>query len=307
MRRLLMAKKVNLSIIILNYNTKNLLRNCLRSVEKAEKNGYSWETIVVDNASTDGSPEMVKKEFVWTRLIVNKKNLGFATGNNRGIKKSSGRYILLLNPDTLIQPETFKIMVDFMDKNPKVGAATCRIELPNSQLDYSCHRGFPTPWNAFAYFSGLAKIFPKIKIFTGYTLAHLSLDQTHAIDSGCGAFLIIRREVGDEVGWLDEDYYWYGEDLDFCYRLKQKGWQIMFVPKTKIIHYKGAASGIKKYSQDVTTATKKTKIRAIKSSTEVMRVFFKKHYQNKYPKIVYWLVMSGIDFLEKIRLLKYSL
>lgn len=301
-----MAKKVDLSVIILNYNTKELLKNCLDSVEKAKKDDYSYQIIVVDNASTDGSPEIVKKEFKWAKLIVNKRNLGFAAGNNKGIKGALGRYILLLNPDTLIQANTLKIMVDFMEKHLKTGAATCRIELPDGRLDYSCHRGFPTPWNAFAYFSGLANIFPKIKIFTGYTLTHLPLSKTHSIDSGCGAFLIIRRKAGEEVGWLDEDYYWYGEDLDFCYRLKQKGWQIMFVPETKIIHHKGAASGIKKHSQRVTTATKKTKIRAAKSSTEVMRVFFKKHYQDKYPRLIYWLVMRGIDLLEKMRLLKYS-
>ncbi|MBU3957135.1 glycosyltransferase family 2 protein [Patescibacteria group bacterium] len=302
-----MAKKVNLSVIILNYNTKDLLKNCLNKVKKAERDSYLCETIVVDNASTDGSPEMVKKEFKWVKLIVNKRNLGFAAGNNKGINKASGCYLLLLNPDTLVQPDTLKVVVDFMEKHSGVGAATCRIELPDGRLDYSCHRGFPTPWNAFAYFSGLANIFPKIKIFTGYTLTHLPLNKTHSIDAGCGAFLMIRRQAGEEVNWLDEDYYWYGEDLDFCYRLKQKGWQIMFVPETKIIHYKGAASGIKKHSQTITTATKKTKIRAIRSSTEVMRVFFKKHYQKRYPRFIYWLVMFGINLLEKIRLLQHSL
>lgn len=301
-----MVNKVDLSVIILNYNTKDLLKNCLNSVKSAEKNSYSYQVITIDNASTDGSVEMVKKNFPWVELIVNKKNIGFAAGSNKGIKKALGRYILLLNPDTIIQPETLRIMVNFMENHPKTGAATCRIELPSGSLDYSCHRGFPTPWNALAYFSGLSGLFPKIKIFTGYTLTHLPLNKTHAIDAGCGAFLMIRRQAGEEVNWLDEDYYWYGEDLDFCYRLKQKDWQIMFVPKTKIVHYKGAASGIKKYSQKVTTATKKTKIRAAKSSTEVMRVFFKKHYQDKYPRLIYWLVMRGIDLLEKIRLLKYS-
>lgn len=296
-----MAKKLNLSIIILSYNTRDLLKQCLKSIPKGEH-----EIIIVDNASKDDSVAMVKEYFPQVKLIANKRNIGFAAGNNKGIKKSKGRYILFLNPDTIVQPDTLKIMVEFIDNHPQVGAATCRIELPNGELDYSCHRGFPTPWNAFAYFSGLAGIFPKVKIFTGYTLTHLPLKKIHSIDSGCGAFLIVRRKAGEEVGWLDEDYYWYGEDLDFCYRLKQKDWQIMFVPKTKIIHYKGAASGIKKQSRGITTATKKTKIRAVKSSTEVMRVFFKKHYQDRYPRFIYWLVMRGIDLLEKVRLLKHS-
>ena len=302
-----MAKKIDLSIIILNYNTKDLLRDCLKSVKKAEKDSFRYQIIVVDNASTDSSAEMVKENFLWVELVVNKKNVGFAAGNNRGIKKSTGRYVLFLNPDTLVQPDTFKIMLNFMEKHPRVGAATCRVELPSGELDYSCHRGFPTPWSALAHFSGLAKLFRRMNFFSGYTLTHLPLNKTHEIDSGCGAFLIVRREAGEEISWWDEDYYWYGEDLDFCYRLKKKGWRIMFVPKTKIIHYKGAASGLKKDTKEITTATKETKIKAVKASTGVMRVFFRKHYQDRYPRIIYWLVMLGIDLLEKIRLLKHSL
>ena len=302
-----MTRKIDLSIIILNYNTKELLGDCLHSIRSSKKNNYSYEVIVVDNASTDGSAQMVKKEFKEVELIVNQKNLGFAAGNNKGFKKSRGRYLLLLNPDTIVQPETLKTMIDFMDKHPKVGAATCRVELPDGRLDDACHRGFPTPWNAFTYFSGLAKIFPKVKLFTGYTLTHFPLNRTHEIDSGVGAFLMIRRKAGEEVNWLDEDYFWYGEDLDFCYRLKQKGWRVMFVPKIKIIHYKGVSSGMKRHTKEMTTATKETRLRAAKASTEVMRIFFKKHYQQKYPRWIFWLVMRGIDLLEKFRLLKYSL
>lgn len=301
-----MAKKIDLSIIILNYNTKDLLRQCLQSIYASNHQPYILEIIVVDNASNDSSSKMVKKEFPLAKLVVNQKNLGFAAGNNVGIKKSSGRYVLLLNPDTIAQSDTLKTMIDFMDRHPKTGAASCRVELANGKLDHACHRGFPTPWNALAYFSGLAKIFPKAKFFTGYTLNHLPLSKNHEVDSVCGAFLMVRREAGKEIDWLDEDYFWYGEDLDFCYRLKQKGWQVMFIPQTKIIHYKGAASGVKKHSQKMATATKATKIRSIKASTEVMRIFFKKHYQKKYPRPIYWLVMRAVDLLEKISLLRLS-
>jgi GT2 family glycosyltransferase len=298
------AEKVDLSVIILNYNTRDFLRQCLQSIKKTQ--GIAPEVMVVDNASTDGSAVMVKENFPEVKLIVNQKNIGFAAGNNQGVKKAKGKYILFLNPDTLVQPETLKTMVDYLKKHPRTGAATCRVELTNGQLDYACHRGFPTPWNALAYFSGLAKLFPQNKLFNGYTLNYLSLKKTHEIDSACGAFLMVRREAGEESHWWDEDYFWYGEDLDFCYRLKEKGWRIDYVPQTKIIHHKGAASGIKKHSQKIATATKKTKKRAIKASTEVMRVFFKKHYQNKYPKPIYWLVMKGIDFLEKYRLWRHA-
>lgn len=289
-------EKTDLSIIIVNYNTKNFLRQCLKSLDPDK------EIIVVDNNSSDGSPVMVAKEFPQIKLIKNKENLGFAKANNIGIRKSSGRYILFLNPDTIVQKNTLKTMIKFMDENPKVGAATCRVELVDGQLDQACHRGFPTAGNAFCYFSGLGKLFPKSKIFAGYSLTYLPLDKIHEIDAAAGAFLIVRREVGESLNWFDEDYFWYGEDLDFCYRLKQKGWQIMFVPTTKIIHYKGVASGIKKHSQQISSAKKQTRIKATKASIEVMRIFFNKHYQKKYPRFVYWLVMSGIKLLEKIRL-----
>lgn len=302
-----MPKKVDLSVIIVSYNTCDLLRKALESIKKAKRSGIGIEVVVVDNASNDQSSVMVEKEFPWVKLIINKENLGFAAANNLGIKCSSSQYALFLNPDTVVYPDTLVTMINFMDQNPQVGASTCRVELPDGRLDYSCHRGFPTPWNAFAFFSGLARVFPKVKLFSGYPLTFLPLDRIHEIDSGCGAFLMVRREAGEEVGWWDEDYFWYGEDLDFCYRLKKRGWKIVFNPETKIIHHKGAASGLKKHSQKVTTATRQTKIRAAKASTQVMRVFFQKHYQEKYPKAVHWLVMRGIDLLEKIRVLKYSL
>lgn len=297
-------KKPNLSIVILNYNTKDLLRDCLRSIEKANTDGFIFEVIVVDNASTDDSAEMVKKEFPKVKLIVSGQNLGFAKGNNLGIRQAKGRYILFLNPDTVTMPNTFKEMIKFVDSHPQTGAATCKVELPSGKLDEACHRGFPTPWNAFCHFSGLERIFPKSRLFAGYSLGWLSLNKVHEIDSGAGAFLIVRKEAGDQIGWLDEDYFWYGEDLDFCYRIKKNGWKIYYVPKVKIIHYKGASSGIKKSSQKISTATKETKLRSAKMSTEVMRIFYQKHYQDKYPQIINWLVFQGINFLEKARLAK---
>jgi GT2 family glycosyltransferase len=304
-----MAKnKVDLSIIILNFNTKDFLKDCLSSIADSKKDHLSFEIMVVDNASTDGSVEFIKEltSSLMIKLIENKKNLGFAAGNNLAIPRSRGRYLLFLNPDTKVLPDTFKTMLEFMDQHSRAGAATCRVELPNGQLDDACHRGFPTPINAFFHFLGLDKIFPRIKIFSGYSLGYLSLDKIHEIDSGVGAFLLVRRQAGDQVGWWDEDYFWYGEDLDFCYRLKEKGWKIYFVPQTKIVHYKGASSGIKRHSGKISTATKETKILAARSSTEVMRIFYQKHYRNRYPKLIDWLVMQGIGFLERIRQAKAS-
>lgn len=299
-----MKEKIDLSIIILNYNTKDLLRDCLKSVLAAEKNGFCFEVVVVDNASTDNSTAMVKKEFTQVKLIENQKNLGFAAGNNLAIPYTSGRYVLFLNPDTFVFAETFKKMLNFMENHSRVGAATCRVELLTGKLDEACHRGFPTPWNAFCHFTGLEKIFPKVKFFSGYTLSYLPLDKPHEIDACSGSFLLVRRKVGNKLGWFDEDYFWYGEDIDFCYRLKEAGWQVYYVPEVKIIHYKGVASGMKRQTRQISTATKETRKKALASSTEVMKIFYQKHYRKKYPPVVNWLVIQGINLIRLLRGLK---
>jgi len=300
------VEKIDLSIIIVSYNTKNFLKNCLESIEP----NPNYEIIVIDNNSTDDSvvmlKELKKKSKQNITILEKRNNLGFAKANNQALKKAQGRLILFLNPDTILEKETLKTMIDFMDENPKVGAATCRVQLTNGKLDQASHRGFPTVWNSFTYFSGLEKLFPKSPIFAGYSLTYLPLDNIHEIDAGCGAFLMVRQEAGSQVNWFDEDYFWYGEDLDFCYRLKENGWKIMFVPTTKITHWKGAASGIKKHSQGISTASKETKIKAAKASVKVMRLFFQKHYKDKYPKVIYWLTMLGISLLEKVRLFKVN-
>jgi len=311
-------KKPDLSIVILNYNSGDFLKKCLESIGKAKKNEFEYEVIVVDNVSTDNSLKEIqnskskiqnkfKIQNIKLTLMKNKTNLGFAAGNNVGVRKAKGRYVLFLNPDTIVMPNTFREMIKFMDNNPCAGAATCRVELPSGKLDEACRRGFPTPWNAFCHFSGLERLFPKSRIFAGYTLGWKPLNKIHEINSGSGAFLMVRRKVGDKIDWWDEDYFWYGEDLDFCYRIKKAGWKIYYVPKVKIIHYKGVSSGIRKESQKITKAKKETKIKAIKASTQAMRIFYKKHYLDKYPRFLTWLVLKGIDFLEKIRLKRLSI
>ena len=299
-----MENKIDLSIIIVNFNTKDLLEACLKSVFSSQGKFY-FEVIVVDNGSVDDSAKMVADKFPKVKLIKSQNNLGFSTANNLAIKKAKpSSFILLLNPDTVVPKTSLKKMITFMEQNSKAGAATCRVEMTNGCLDQACHRGFPTAWNAFCYFSGLEKLFPKSRFFSGYSLGYLPLNKTHQIDSACGAFLMIRRQAGDEVNWLDQDYFWYGEDIDFCYRLKQNGWQIFFVADIKITHYKGMASGIKSHSQKISSAKKETRIKAAKASIQVMHIFFNKHYRDKYPKVIYWLVILGIIILEKIRLLK---
>ncbi|MDQ3142597.1 MAG: glycosyltransferase, partial [Bacteroidota bacterium] len=187
----------------------------------------------------------------------------------------------------------------FMDLHPTAGAATCKIELPSGGIDEASHRGFPTPWNAFTHFSGLEKLFPKIRLFAGYTQGFGDFSKIHEVDAISGAFLFVRRDVGEKIGWWDEEYFFYGEDIQFCYDIKKLGYKIYYVPDVSILHYGGVSSGIKKQSQDITTADKDHKKVMQGHRFEAMRIFYKKNYSKKYPSYLNWVVAQGIDFLHK--------
>ena len=293
---------MDISIIIVSYNTKDFLLKCINSIYENVK-GVSFEVIVVDNASSDGTKESISNSKFPSsnfKLVENKENFGFSKANNIGIKKSTGRYVLFLNPDTEIKKETLEYMTEFMDKTKDAGAATCKVLMPNGKIDDASHRGFPTPWNSFSHFSGLSKFFGKTKLFGGYNLGFMDFSKTHVIDALAGAFMFVRREAGEEVGWWDEDYFFYGEDLDFCYMLNQKGWKIYYVPEVSILHYKGVSGGIKKVSKGITTADETTKIKAKRERFRAMRIFYKKHYEDKYPWLITRLVYLGIDLKQAI-------
>jgi len=288
------VKKVDLSIIILSYNTRPLLRNCLQAISRAKKNDYQIETIVVDNDSSDGSQKMVVDEFLWVKLIKSRKNLGFAGGNNLGFKSTRGRYLLFLNSDTEIMPEALIKMVEFMDKNLKVGASTPKTLLFSGGMDQDCHRGFPTPWASVTYFLGLEKLFPKSKIFGQYHQFYLDLNKIHEIDAGFGTFMFVRQKALEQVGNWDENYFFYGEDLDLFYRIKKADWKIMFYPEPLVIHHKGASSGLRKESKEVARPSRETRIKVAKASIKAMEIFYKKFYQDKYPSWLTWVVLLGI-------------
>lgn len=286
-----MKKRIELSIIIVNYNTRNLLRQCLNALivnyeSRIMNNEYG--ITVVDNGSTDGSPDLAKKDFPDVKLITNLQNLGFAKANNLALREACGEFILLLNSDTVVGKDTLPVMVEFMEENPRVGVATCRVELPDGKLDLACHRGFPTPWASFTYFLGLEKLFPKSRIFGQYHQTFKDLNTIHEIDSPTGAFYLVRRLVADEVGMLDEDYFMYGEDLDWSYRIKKAGWKIMYVSDVKITHFK-KQSGRENVDEEV-------KKQATKHFYETMKLFYQKHYKNKYPFFVNWLINWSINF-----------
>jgi len=277
-------KAPDVSVIILNFNTLNLTRMCLESLEKSLLGHYTMEVIVCDNASTDGTETMVKKEFPKVLMIQNGKNVGFAAGNNTGIRKSKGRYILLLNSDTEVTPTAIATMIEFMDTHPKAGAATCTLVLPNGSIDPACHRGFPTPWASVTYLTKLEKLFPKTKFFGEYHQGYKNLKTAHQVDAISGAFFMVRREVVTSVGLLDEDYFMYAEDIDWAYRIKKSGYEIWFNPKASVLHKK-------KQSGRANTQRRRriaTEIYFHKSNW----LFYKKNFAATYNPFVTFLVNS---------------
>jgi len=298
---------MDLSIIILNYKTQDLTLQTLNSVFKAKLPQGKMEVILVDNGSDDNTPKLAKKKFPQLKTIVSQQNLGFAGGNNLGLRKAKGRYVLLLNSDTLIKKDTLTKMVDLMDKNSKVGLATCRVNLAHGGLDPASHRGFPTPWAAFTYYSGLEKFLPQSKLFGQYHQGWKNLKTTHQIDSPTGAFFFLRKKALNQVGLLDEAFFMYAEDLDLAYRIKQAGWQVMFAPITQITHLKGASGLKKQVKQKLTPEAKQVRIKITQDFFQAMKIFYRKHYRKKYFFPLRWLVFFGIDLIKTLRTLKIKL
>lgn len=291
---------ISLSIIIVSFNTKDITKNCLLSLKKNfSKYPLDYEIIVVDNASKDGSVEMLKKiEKNWKNLkiILSKENLGFGKGNNLGLKKAKGKYILYLNSDTIVEDLDFNDLLNLLDFRKEIGALTVRVNLLDGNIDPACHRGFPTLWRSFCYFLGLEKIFKNVpllnRVFGGYHLCHLNLNEVHEIESATGAFFLTRKEILDKIGGFDEDYFAYGEDIEMAWQIKSLGYKILYYPLWSIIHLK-SVSGLKK---------KETKIRKKTSFYfyDSMKIFYRKHYEKKYPFFINKLVYFAINLKSKI-------
>lgn len=301
-----MKKAPKLSVIIVTFNSAPFILSCIQSLYESGYPHNHLQIIVVDNASSDATVSMVRRNFPKVLCLANKKNRGFAAANNSGIKKSQGEYVLVLNPDTVVAKDTIPRMVYFMQHNKTAGVATCKVVLPSGVLDDACHRGFPTPINSFFHFTGIASLFPKSQFFNGYHLGYKNLDITHEIDSCVGAFMFIKRSAGLKVGWFDEDYFWYGEDIDFCYRVKKAGWKVYYIPDCTVIHFKGASSGLKKHSAHITSATKAIKLQAMTARFDVMETFYKKHYKHVYPYWSTWMVLSGIKLKRLLSMLSIN-
>lgn len=273
---------MELSIIIVNYNTRDLTLNALQSLYFSETS-HTFEVILVDNDSADNSVKVIRDMFPQVHIIENSENIGYARANNQGIQAAKGKFILLLNSDTVVERDTLETMLTFMLANPSVGAAGCKIVLPDGSLDKACKRGFPTPSASFYYAFGISKLFPNNPKFNQYQLSYLDENKDYSVDCLVGAFMLVRREIVDQVGMLDESFFMYGEDIDWCYRIKQQGWDIYYYPYTQIKHYKGASS-------------RRKPIKIIYEFHRAMYLFHNKHYRSRYSFFVNLLVYMGIGF-----------
>ncbi|MFQ6057935.1 MAG: glycosyltransferase family 2 protein [Anaerolineae bacterium] len=294
---------LDLSVIIVNYNTRDRLRGCLRSVY-ASQGDFSYEVWVVDNASTDGSAAMVREEFPQVRLIESPINGGYAYANNLGLRAAgfmplgdeaplsathspvphpsspATRYALLLNPDTVLPPQALADMLAFMGTHPEAGAAGPKLVLADGSLDLACRRSFPTPEVSFYRLVGLSRLFPKSRRFARYNLTYLDPDEVAEVDSVVGAFMMVRGQAIQQVGLLDERFFLYGEDLDWALRLKRAGWKVYYNPQVTVLHYKREAS---KHSP-----------RARYEFYRAMYLFYRKHYAAQTPFWLHWLILVGI-------------
>jgi GT2 family glycosyltransferase len=248
---------MDLSICIVTLNASNYLQNCLRSIfedsSHREKPSAAQadphpavglpilniEVIVVDNGSTDGTIAMLQSEFPTARLIRNDTNLGFARPINQALHASTGRYLLLLNPDTIVLPGAINELVAYLESNPGVGICGPKVLNRDGTLQKACRRGVSRPWAAFSYFSGLSSLFPHSKFFGGYLLNYLDEDDIHEVDGVSGSCMLIRRQVTEQIGYLDERFFAYQEDADYCFQAKKSGWKVVYLPTAQIIHFGG--------------------------------------------------------------------
>jgi len=297
-----MAKK-KLSIVLVSFNSWGWVEKCLHSFrnlhgwsEDSQKSPF--EVILVDNASTDGVVSKVQKQFPWVKTYELKQNRGFAAGNNQGIQQASAPVVMLLNTDTEFPPDTDLLsLLQVFDHHSDIAVVTPRVILADGSLDAASHRGFPTPWNALMYYSGVANRFPRWRWTAGYHLSWKDLDTAHEIHACSGAAMLVRQEAIARVGLLDEAYFMYAEDIDWCYRFHEAKWRVWYDPSVTVIHHK-YKSGI---GSMVSWETKEKTIRAF---YDTMKQYWRKFYTDRYPALVMIFVFAMIELLKYRKLQK---
>jgi len=291
---------LDLGIVITSYNTRDLLRTCLRSVY-ASQGDFAFEVCVVDNASSDGSAEMVAAEFPQVHLIANAENVGYPSANNQGLEAfgftdqptNQPAFALLLNPDTELPPDALARMLDFMAEHPDAGIAGPRLVLADGSLDLACRRSFPTPEVAFYRLVGLSRLFPRSRRFGRYNLTYLDPDQVAEVDSVVGAFMLVRALAIAQAGLMDGQFFMYGEDLDWAYRIKTAGWKVYYNPAVTVLHIKRAAT---RHSP-----------RAQIEFYRAMGIFYRKHYAAQTPWWLHALIVGVISLRQGFEQLRLAL
>ena len=274
---------IQLSIVIVNYNVKHFLIKCLESIERADKSNFNLEVIVVDNASIDGSVAAVKHKFPKIKIIESESNLGFSKANNLGFNIAKGDYILALNPDTIIQEDTLIKCLEFMAQNPDCGVMGVKMIDGSGNYLPESKRGKPDLWNSLCKFSGLTALFPKNAIFSGYYMGHLDENKIQKVEVLCGAFMFFRSQTLKEMEGFDEDYFMYGEDIDLSQKIIKAGWNVVYFPETRIIHFKGES-------------TKKTSLNYIRSFYSAMSIYVGKNYHGWQGNLMKALIKLSIFF-----------
>lgn len=272
---------MQLSIIIVSYNVRNFINLCLSSIKSAKQN-IELEIIIVDNNSEDDSVNYIKKNFDWIELIENKENIGFSKANNQAIKQAKGKYILILNPDTIIEENTLVDCIDFMEKTSNCGALGVKMIGFDGKFQPESKRGFPTPAVSFYKMFGFSKLFPNSKTFGRYNLSYLPENEINKIEILSGAFMFVRKTTLEKSGSFDEDYFMYGEDIDLSYRILQSGFENYYFPKTKILHFKGES-------------TKKNESKYIYTFYNAMKIFAIKHFNTKETRFFLIFIKFAIN------------
>jgi GT2 family glycosyltransferase len=322
----------SLGIIIVNYNTRELLAQCLRSVYAGDLS-VPFHVIVVDNMSTDGSAEMVEAAFPQATLILSDRNGGFGYANNLALRWLAGReslpshsagvmrasgpragrqpageipasgdtsfsfpcdYVLFLNPDTVLPNDAVRVTVDFLEAHPEAGVVGPKMVKPDGTLDLACRRSFPTPVSSFFKLAGLSRLFPRSRLMARYNLTYLDDDQTAEVDSVMGAYMLVRAEALRQAGLFDERFFMYGEDLDLAFRIKARGWRVYYYPAVEVLHHKGASS-------------RKQSERSIREFYRAMQVFYRKHYARRYNGLINAMITFGIAARGGLALLQNAL
>lgn len=285
----------DVSVVIVNYNTKDILWRCLSNLKTMED---GVKVIVVDNDSNDGSVEMVAREYPGVECVALRENLGLAAGNNVGLSKVKTKYVLFMGSDAFPKPNAISILREYMESHKDVAISVGEVKLRSGGVDIDTHRGFPTPWVALTHFGGLERLFPRSRLFGGYYLGFKDFTKTQEIDLCTTHFMFTRRKIFSDVGMWDESFFVYGEDVDMCWRVKKAGWKIVLLPESKIVHYKGVSVGTRRETQDITKATEETKGKMVAETTRAMMIFYKKHFGDRWYS---GLVILGITIMGKLR------